>query len=135
METIEWTDDFSVGIEEMDKQHKKLIDMINRLIVEQKEITDAETIAELLSDMTDYAEDHFRAEEYLMAEYGYELKDLQQKQHEAFITTTEEFYGASGIGENILSRALLDYLRSWLMRHILIEDMKYKDFFRAKGVC
>ena len=84
--------------------------------------------------MTDYALEHFRAEEYLLSEYGYEYKDLQVKQHEKFIETTKGFYSASDVGANILSRALLEYLSQWLVKHILEEDMKYKEFFIAKGV-
>ncbi len=134
METIKWSDGFSVGVAEMDRQHQKLVAMINRLIREQKVLTDAATIAELLTEMTDYALEHFRAEEYLMSEYGYKYKDKQTQQHEAFITKTQGFYSATNIGTNILSKALLDYLRQWLVSHILDEDMKYKDFFSSKGV-
>ena len=108
--------------------------MINKLIIEQKTLTDPKTIADLLTEMTDYAQVHFRAEEYLMAEYGYEQKTLQEKQHQAFIDKTISFCSASDIGPNILSTALLDYLGTWLVEHILQEDMKYKEFFRSKGL-
>jgi len=134
MEIINWKNEFSVGVQEMDDQHKKLIGMINRLIAEQHTLTDPKTIAELLTDMTDYAQVHFRAEEYLMAEYGYDRKSRQEEQHKAFIDKTISFYSASDLGPNILSEALLDYLGIWLVNHILNEDMKYKDFFRSKGL-
>lgn len=133
MERIKWTDSFSVGVEEMDNQHRKLVAMINRLIDEQQVLTEPATIAELLTAMTDYAREHFRAEEYLMAEYGYENLDRQVQSHEAFIEKTISFMNAE-VGPNILSRALLEYLKSWLVGHILNEDMQYKTFFAAKGV-
>jgi hemerythrin-like metal-binding protein len=134
MKTINWRDEFSVGVEEMDTQHKKLLAMINRLIEEQHTLTDPKTIADLLTAMTDYAREHFRAEEYLMAEYDYDRKTLQEKQHKEFIDKTVSFLSATNIGPNILSNALLDYLGSWLVGHILTEDMQYKDFFRSKGL-
>ncbi|MGB3211281.1 MAG: bacteriohemerythrin [Desulforhopalus sp.] len=134
MEIISWRNEFSVGVKEMDDQHKKLIGMINKLIAEQKTLTDPKTIADLLTEMTDYAQVHFRAEEYLMAEYGYDQKHIQEEQHQAFIEKTVSFYSASDLGPNILSEALLDYLRIWLVGHILKEDMKYKEFFRNKGL-
>lgn len=134
METINWKNEFSVGVKEMDDQHKQLIAMINTLIAEQKNLTDPKTVADLLTEMTDYALVHFRAEEYLMAEYGYEQKGLQEKQHQDFIDKTISFYTASDIGPNILSTALLDYLATWLIGHILKEDMKYKEFFISKGL-
>ncbi len=132
METINWKNEFSVGVKEMDEQHKKLLGMINRLIEEQHTLTDPRTIADLLTEMTDYAQVHFRAEEFLMAEYGYEQISVQEKQHQAFIDKTISFYSATDIGPNVLSVALLDYLGTWLVGHILQEDMKYKDFFKSK---
>jgi len=134
MDIINWRDEFSVGVKEMDDQHKKLIGMVNKLISEQTNLTDQKTIADLLTEMTDYAQVHFRAEEYLMAEYGYEQKVEQELQHQDFIDKTIAFYSASDIGPNILSTALLDYLATWLIGHILKEDMKYKDFFINKGL-
>jgi len=134
METIKWNDTLSVGVSEMDKQHQKLVDMVNKLIEEQKALTDPTTIGSLLTEMTDYALEHFRAEEYLMSEYGYEEKDLQVAQHADFIVTTQGFLAATDVGPNILSKALLDYLSGWLVKHILEEDMKYKSFFQAKGI-
>lgn len=134
MEIINWKNEFSVGVKEMDEQHKKLLGMINRLIEEQHTLTDPRTIADLLTEMTDYAQVHFRAEEFLMAEYGYKQKSAQEKQHQAFIDKTISFYSATDIGPNVLSVALLDYLGTWLVEHILQEDMKYKEFFRSKGL-
>lgn len=134
MDTINWQDSYSVGVAEMDDQHKKLLGMINTLIKEQKVLTDPRTIADLLTEMTDYAEEHFRTEEYLMAEYGYEQKTAHEKKHRNFIDTTISFYSATDIGPNILSNALLDYLSNWLIDHILGDDMMYKDFFQSKGL-
>lgn len=134
MEGINWTDELSVGVAEMDQQHQKLLSMVNRLIREQKVLSTPETIAQLITEMTDYAEEHFRAEEFLLSEYGYEDIDMQVAQHEAFIADTQNFIDASDVGANILSKALLDYLEKWLVQHILEEDMKYKDFFKIKGV-
>ena len=133
MEIIVWSDIFSVGVKEMDRQHQKLIGMINRLIEEQHVLTEPATIAELLTEMTSYAQDHFRDEEYLMAEYGYEKLASQKHSHQAFVDKTVEFMEAS-VGPNILSKALLEYLRTWLTGHILHEDMQYKAFFQQKGV-
>lgn len=134
MEIINWKNEYSVGVAEMDAQHKKLLGMINRLIAEQKVLTDPKTIAALLTEMTDYAQEHFRAEEFLMAEYGYDKKTEHEAQHQAFIDETVSFCSATEIGPNILSNALLDYLGSWLVEHILGEDMMYKEFFQKKGL-
>ncbi|SDP73028.1 bacteriohemerythrin [Desulforhopalus singaporensis] len=134
MENINWKKEFSVGVQELDQQHKKLLSMINRLIDDQKKLTDPKLINELLMEMIDYAEVHFQAEEHLMTEYNYHYTDRQAQQHQQFIEKTRSFLSATDVGPNILSNALLDYLGNWLINHILTEDMKYKDFFQSKGI-
>lgn len=134
MDIINWKNEYSVGVAEIDNQHQKLLAMINRLIKEQKQLTDPMTIAELLTEMTEYAEEHFRTEEFLMAEHDYELKSEHELQHHSFIQETRAFMNATDIGPNILSNALLDYLGSWLVEHILETDMKYKNFFQNKSI-
>lgn len=134
MDIINWREEFSVGVAEMDRQHRKLLAMINRLIAEQKVLTDPKTIADLLTGMTDYADEHFRAEEFLMAEYDYDRKTEQEEAHLEFIAKTQSFCSAADMGPNILSEALLGFLGTWLVAHILTEDMQYKAFFKSKGV-
>jgi hemerythrin-like metal-binding protein len=65
MEQITWTEDFSVGVVRLDEQHKRLIQMINRLIAKPQTTTESEMVSDLLSDMTNYAQKHFAAEEEL----------------------------------------------------------------------
>ena len=65
MESIIWNNNFSVGVQELDKQHKKIIEIENRLIKAKDGRIDSETIADLLSDLTKYATKHFETEEKL----------------------------------------------------------------------
>lgn len=134
MEPIWWTEEFSVGVVEMDRQHKKLIAMINRLIHEPEAKTDSETISELLSGMINYAREHFRDEEALMSEHGYPFKDRQVEQHTAFIQKTVDLCSAVEVGVDIVPQIMAEYLKGWLVHHILEQDMKYKPFFLDRGV-
>jgi len=134
MEPIVWTEGFSVGVSEMDNQHKKIIAMINTLIKEPKATTNSITVSDLLSDMIQYTQEHFQNEEALMAEHGYPLKDQQSEQHRTFIKKTVDFCSAVEAGVDIVPQAMLDYLKNWLVHHILEQDMKYKPFFLARGI-
>ncbi len=134
MEPIIWAEGFSVGVSEMDNQHKKLIAMINRLIAEPKATVQSETISDLLNDMINYAQEHFRDEEALMSEHSYPFKDLQTEQHKSFIKRTVDFCSASEGGVDIVPQAMLEYLKGWLIHHILEQDMKYKAFFIERGL-
>ncbi len=134
MEKLVWTDDYSVGVAEFDEEHKTLFSMINRLIEAAGATTSSETVSEILDGMTDYARTHFRHEEELMEQQGFELLADHKEQHVAFRKKVVEFCSATMLQVERVPEALLNYLATWLVGHILGSDMKYRDFFRGKGV-
>jgi hemerythrin-like metal-binding protein len=135
MEPVQWTEKFSVGVRELDQQHQQLIKMLNRLIATQGTIaTHSETISDILMAMTRYAQTHFKTEERLMEAYGYPGLEEQKMQHRDFRKKTVEFSTATTLGINQVPEALLEYLVDWLGHHIIEDDMKYRSFFRDKGV-
>ena len=134
IELIKWTDEFSVGVARMDEQHRRLIRMINRLLQKPEATTQSESISDLLTEMTGYASEHFRAEEELMSEYGYPRLEDQRLQHKEFRRKTVDFCSATTIGASSVPNTMLTYLREWLVHHILREDMEYKSFFQDKGL-
>ena len=134
MEPIEWTDSFSVGVALFDKQHQRLIDMLNRMIRDPTASTRSETVADVLWDMTRYALEHFKSEEDLMTEHGYPHLEKHQRQHRGFQEKVARLSVATSEGHAAVPRELLAYLRQWWIRHILQEDMAFKPFFEQKGV-
>jgi hemerythrin-like metal-binding protein len=63
IELIVWSDELSVNIEEIDKQHKKLIDVINVLFNAMIEGKTQNIIDTIIDDLIDYAKYHFSTEE------------------------------------------------------------------------
>ena len=134
MEQITWTEDFSVGVKRLDEQHKQLIKMLNRLISEPYSSTKSEMVSDLLSDMTNYAQTHFKAEEELMRQHNYPHLEEHVDQHRAFKKKTVDFCSATMINVGNVPEALLHYLSNWLVEHILSSDRAYKPFFREQGI-
>jgi hemerythrin-like metal-binding protein len=135
MEPIQWSEKFSVGVEELDEQHQQIIKMLNRLISTRKTIgTDSEEISDILQEMTPYAQEHFKTEEKLLRAYGYPGLEEQREEHRAYRLKTVNFSTATMIGVNEVPEILIAYLFDWWNHHILDEDMKYKPFFKEKGV-
>ena len=60
---VEWRDDFSVGVQEIDEQHKNLFKILSELIEATGPGNQEEKIDTLLEDMVDYAEYHFTSEQ------------------------------------------------------------------------
>ena len=133
MEKIVWDQSFSVGVQKIDKQHKKLIDMINQLIDAENPSVRSEAVSDTLMDMTDYATYHFQAEEELMQEYQYPHLDRHHLQHMDFIRKTAELATDTVELQQTVPAELLSFLKNWLVSHILESDMRYKDFFYTKG--
>ena len=71
MEKIVWNQSLSVGVEEIDRQHKQLVFILNQLLGMDGLTVDSETISDTLTRMTDYADYHFNSEEGYMRKYAY----------------------------------------------------------------
>lgn len=129
MET--WNDTYSVGVREMDEQHKRLLGYIGAL-GELLVTEDNELMHELLARITDYGRQHFEAEEHLLGKHGYPLEG-QKAAHGSYIEWMAET-NFKAIEGTLVLRDIYDYLRRWWTTHILGDDMQYKDFLNRRGV-
>jgi len=134
MDRIVWNEFFSVGVAELDEQHKKLVGMLNKLIEAENVEVGSEIISDTLMKMSEYAKVHFATEEEYMLKYGYPGYDMQKQQHKefkkkvaftAFDTTEHQSY---------VPMELVRFLKDWLTNHILKSDMGYRAFFNERGV-
>lgn len=132
---IQWSGRFSVGINELDMQHQRLISLINRLIlVSETHCVHSEVNKSALDEMTAYAQVHFKAEERLMEAYDFPLMKEHKRSHLDFQVKTMELYEGKGQSAEQIADDIRNYLGNWLTHHILQEDMAYKDFFKEKGL-
>lgn len=123
---VRWDDAMSIGDAMVDEQHKVLVDTINLLAsVERQE--DRVLIGMVIDELVGYAAFHFHYEEELFAAAGYEDLERHRRIHQQFVQwitgVREEFHGhlQPQVGGRILS-----WLRDWLQRHILGEDMRFR---------
>ena len=54
--------------------------------------------------------------------------------HKSFITKVAEFQAQHKAGKQLVTVEILDFLKQWLVEHIMGADKKYAAFFNAKGV-
>ena len=132
MEPITWNDDFKVGVEQLDEQHRQLIQILNRLISKPQATTGSETISELLNDMMNYSKTHFETEENFLRQCNYPHLDEQIAQHRAFRKKNVDFCTATMQKDKTVPKEILHYLHDWWMNHILKSDMKYKPFLNKQ---
>jgi len=134
MPIMTWTDSYSVGIAEIDKQHKKLIDLINTLHDAMAKGQAKSVIGKILGELITYCANHFAAEEKLFDQYGYpdsaEHKDKHQKMTAKVLALQQQFEQ----GKTTITMDVMDFLQQWLDKHILGTDKKYGPFLNSKGL-
>jgi len=134
MALLKWDDALSTGIRSIDKQHMKLIDMLNEFYENIKSKSTKEILSDLIKEMREYSVFHFNSEEDLLKQYGYPGLEEHKSEHNRFIRKVEEFENRFNSGMIILSFEITDFLRSWLKDHIQVTDKEYSRFLMSKGV-
>ncbi len=129
---INWNESYSVGNSEMDKQHKKLIGIINKLFNAFKEGNAQNILSDILQEMIDYSNFHLNSEEKLLFKYNYPEKEEHEAKHQSFRNKTEELKELLKKGSEDAHYELIEYLKNWWTNHILVEDMKYSEFLSDK---
>ena len=134
MALINWTSDFSVGVEEIDIQHKKLVNMINELYEAMTNGKGNSKLEEIINRLADYCVYHFATEEKYFDKFGYPDTENHKKIHNDFIEKVSIFKTEFENKEVLLTNEVLEFLSSWIRNHILGNDMEYSDFFVENGL-
>ena len=133
---IEWQEEYSVGVKELDDQHKNLLNIINSLLLEKQEKITGDKLSEIISSMVHHAYIHFATEERYMEQVNF--PDLTQHvlEHVSFILKTLELSLKVKEGEGTATNQmeLLTYLKEWYSSHVLGADRLYVPYLRAKRV-
>lgn len=128
MALIEWKDIYSVGDSTFDADHKQLIAIINRVEETEKK---GGSVHWVLQDLEDYATYHFRREEELLEAIGYPEIVEHKREHKAFVEwvdSVKKTYGMDPEAPFHLTETVKEYLKNWLIKHILASDMEYKPY-------
>lgn len=129
MPKILWDQSYSVGNADLDNQHKKWIEIINRLHDNLMSPTfKPESGTQALEEMLVYSLTHFTAEERYMKEIGFPGLAAHMSIHAAFRKKVENIISSLRSGQFILDREIMALLMEWLGRHILDTDKKYLAF-------
>ncbi len=126
MHQIEWKDEYSVGIKELDEQHKELFRLINRLYQESES---AGMITYAFDSLERYVNIHFRTEEKLLEKAAYaDLKahKIEHKQFEDWLKSVKITF-AAGASPQRMAGVINEYLQDWWTHHILESDMNYSE--------
>ena len=125
---ISWDDEFSVGIEAIDRQHTRMLHLINEIDEVIQKGGTYEQFAPVLNDLIDYTIRHFAHEEKLMEENHCPNLERHKKSHvrlRAELLDWQEKV-AEARPEDMNEHML--FLRIWFPGHILNVDKKDADY-------
>lgn len=135
---FKWKDEYSIGIDVIDKQHKHLMEIGSR-IMDLADTNDGvdnyDEIVDVLQELKQYTVYHFGYEEEIMQKLEYEHYNSHKFEHYFVIKKIQKFEQEDldeKQSETILK--LVEFISDWIANHILQEDMKYKSLFISKGV-
>lgn len=123
----EWRIEYKIGVESIDKEHRELFSIINKLLAMEKEGKDSEWIcSEGIKFFKDHADKHFKNEEAYMKSIGYKRIEEHKLIHRDFkenvLPALEEELERTDYSERALNH-FLGVCTGWLIGHTLTEDM------------
>jgi hemerythrin len=123
-----WNYRYSVGVPEMDAQHRKLIDLL-RILYEAVSAGEGEAVVGgVLHDLIEYTQVHFADEERLMALNAYPAYERHRARHAELTAQVLELQRRYEAGELVFGMEVMGFLRRWLLDHIQAEDQHYGPF-------
>ena len=134
MGSFEWKDEYSVGIASIDLQHKRLVNYISDLFDAMQAGQGSKVLGTILDGLVSYTRTHFTSEEKLLREHGYTGLDAQLKSHADFVAKIEDMQKQYKSGKISMALSVANFLKDWLVKHIMGLDKSYSDFLKSKGV-
>lgn len=128
MAIVKWSPSLSVNIEEMDKQHQGLLEIMNRLHDSISAGKGNEGPIAVIGELNEYAHKHFAAEEQLMQRFRFPQLGVHKIEHVKFAEDVLAFRRRLQGGQTVSAYEVLQFLRRWLLTHIQELDAEYGRF-------
>jgi hemerythrin-like metal-binding protein len=122
---IKWDKSYELGIEIIDEQHKKLVDIISNFYNAFATSQEHEKIGTVINELVNYTIFHFIAEEEMFKNSSYPDVENHIKKHVEFTENLKNYQKEVSNGNLTTSYDMVTYLRDWLIQHIMKTDTTY----------
>lgn len=136
---FEWKERYKLNIDEIDKQHRKLMD-IGKKAYEIAVIDDGydryDEILTIIDELLEYTKYHFEYEEEMLKKYDYKHIHSQEEEHAFYVYKIDQVASREDIDDNQRKVILeiIDFLSQWISTHIMISDREYAVYLKEQGV-
>jgi hemerythrin-like metal-binding protein len=131
---LEWKDEYSVKVVEIDSQHKLLFETINELIDALGSHLSDEQMVSIMNSIITYKKVHFATEERYFKDFDYAGATEHILEHEMFNKRIAEIQSENSTDTMKFAFALIDFLEDWLIDHLMTTDQKYVECFVSHGL-
>ena len=126
MAFFDWDQEkYTVGIAEIDEQHKKLVKLLNQLFDAMQAGKGNDVLSRILNDLVAYTKTHFAHEERMMQAANYPDFGPHKAEHEKLAQKAADLLAQFKSGKVTISLEVGRFLKDWLNNHILGIDKKY----------
>lgn len=122
MAMMEWSNALKVGHSAIDRDHQRLVALINELSEAMEAGRGKDVCGGVLEELISYTKSHFAMEEQLMSVHQYPATAEHREEHARLIQDVVKFQDEFKADTSILSVSLLHFLMKWLTSHILVSD-------------
>jgi hemerythrin len=135
MEYIKWlADKYTVHIQKFDQQHQKLVEIINEVFNARINHVGQGIILNIIVQLNDYTKSHFMEEEALLKENQYPALETHKNEHAVFIAKVNGFIQEFHANALSLNDEMLEFLKNWLINHIMQTDKEYGAYLNERGI-
>jgi len=125
---ISWDDEFSVGIDAIDRQHTRMLSLINEIDESIQKGETYEQFAPVLDDLIDYTNGHFAHEEKQMESNHCPDLDRHKRAHVRLRKELSDWQEKVKYAEPEDMNEHMLFLRIWFPGHILNVDKRDADY-------
>lgn len=132
---VSWNPSYDLGIDEIDRQHRFLFEIMDRLCQAINIGKGPYVIGHILDELAGYAKVHFETEEKYFSDFSYKKAKVHIKEHNDFHKKIETLRLALEDGKSGVSGKTIVFLAKWFEDHVSKHDREYITCFRENGVC
>jgi len=124
MSSLQWRDEFSVGIAEVDHEHRELIELISTLQEDLQAGSDKQKIVRSLGEIYAQIAAHFALEEKMMRETRYPSFADHKEDHEILLDDLRDIMDEVEDDGDLDEARLTDDLDRWFSDHFKTHDAR-----------
>ena len=122
-----WQDIYSVGVEAIDNQHKRLFAIANRFHAAYESGAGRPALAAIFRELVNYTVTHFADEERMLQAFDYADYDRHKANHEKLVGLVLGYQRRMESGEPGVEPQAMNFIKTWLSGHVLGMDRNYRD--------